>query len=343
MKKQIQINDLIFQKIKFRYDFYDSVRVWDKMTANKLFIDTFYPFDIASSIRDNQKTRTYITSGRNGYAISERVAEDTGARRLHISELITMLGYTKTDITKMLQHVKNLELDCVLVGLGGTGSNFLHWLYEMSEWTGKSQIFHKIRAFDDDEFDVPNMLRIPFIPQYRTIENEAPFKTKCIPLKFNNASVIFVPVNRKLTEEDLSSHRIGMIRKTFIYGAPDIATRTFLSRGEYTFFAATHRDGEYSIVENPDVDNDLMLETYGKINLSKFFLNHLSMTIDFLRYLPTRTEPYDTQRQNVEIVREDFDTKFRVKLDTGFKAGSKKLFVVSEPRIRNELELEGDR
>ena len=54
-----------------------------------------------------------------------------------------MLGYTKTDIGKILQAVKNRELQCILIGLGGTGSNFIHWLYEMSEWTGKTEIFTK--------------------------------------------------------------------------------------------------------------------------------------------------------------------------------------------------------
>ncbi len=342
-KKQIQINDILFEKISHRYDFYDSVRIWNRGKINKMLLDTFYPFDIALSIRNNIGIKKYITTQINGYAISERVAEDTGARKLHISELVTMLGCTKTDITKMLQHVKNLELNCILVGLGGTGSNFLHWLYEMSEWTGKSQIFNKIEAYDDDEFDIPNMLRIPFIPQYGTEDNEAPLKVNCIPLKFNNTTRKFITYAEKLTIDNLTSGTIRPRKNTFVYGAPDIATREFLSAEDYTFFAATHRDGEYSIVENPSVDNDLMLETYGKINLSKFFLNHLSMTIDFLLYLPTREEEYIEQRTNIEIVRKDFDEVFKEKLETGFKAGSKKLFVTTENRVRHELELEGDR
>ncbi|MHA2023923.1 MAG: hypothetical protein ACTSWQ_09715 [Candidatus Thorarchaeota archaeon] len=334
MKKQIQINDLIFEKVKFRYDFHDRSRV---RIRGKVLLDTLYPFELARAIKTNVNIKK-IPPSYDGYAISERVSEDLGAKKLHISELVAMLGYTKTDISKILQAVKNKELNCVLVGLGGTGSNFLHWLYEMSEWTGKSQIFRTIKSFDDDIFDVPNMLRIPFSPQLRDVMMD-PFKVNCIPEKIWTTTHTRSLNQRKMESTDLIPARIGNKRETFVYGAPDIATRTWLSAGEYTFFAATHRDGEYSIVENPTVDNDLMMETYGKINLSKFFLNHLSMTIDFLNYLKTADREYETQNENIEIVRKDFNGNFADQLTNGFKAGAKKLHVISDRSSLNEMEL----
>jgi len=182
------------------------------------------------------------------------------------------------------------------------------------------------------------MLRIPFIPEYTSTTKE-PLKAICIPRKFNSLGSTFRMYSRKMTIEDMAVTMIGPKKSSIIYGAPGIETRQFLSNSQFTFFAATHRDGEYSIVENPDVDNDLMMETYGKINLSKFFLNHLSMTIDFLKYIGNTDREYETQNRNVEIVRNDFDEQFKVQLDEGFKAGAKRMFIISGEDFTHEINL----
>jgi hypothetical protein len=323
MKKTIKINDLIFERIKYRYHFYNDANIWEKMRQNKLLVDTFYPFLLANNIarREVTPTRLRLLGGVNeGFAISERVAEDLDQRQLHISELITMLGYTKTDISKLLQYVKAKELKLALVGAGGTGSNFLHWIYEMCEWTGKTRIFTKVTIYDDDDFDIPNMLRIPFIPQFKGMVNSSK-KVNCIPAKFKIIALNFVSKDRKLTVEDTETGMLGIAKKLIIYGAPDIETREFLSASEYTFVAATHRDSEFSLVENPTVDNDLMLETYGKINLSKFFLNHLTMTIEFLKYMRDKDTPYGTTEES-RIITGNFDVIYYNQIIDGFKAGA---------------------
>lgn len=338
-KKQIKINDLIFEKIKFRYHFVDEAYVHDRSRQNKMLLDSIYPSAVAKTIAGRGIANNL---NQRGYAISERVAEDLSAKRLHISELIAMLGYTKTDITKILQAVKHKGLSIVLIGLGGTGSNFLHWLYEMAEWTGKDRIFNRISSFDDDDYDVPNMLRIPFVPQFSTTAFNSK-KANNIPKRFHTLANTFTTREERLTDGMIKDtgmrRRLGARGETFIYGAPDIETREWLSASDYTFFAATHRDNEYSIVENPSVDNDLMMETYGKINLSMFFLNHLSMTIDFLEYLPTRTEDYKDQRVNETIIRSDFGDTFKDKLKDGFKAGSKKLYAIPEEGHTRDVNL----
>ncbi len=334
MKKTIQINDLIFDKIKHRYDFYDLNR---RRRNGTYLLDSFYPVEVAKAIMNEQDVKA---NKRSGYAISERVASETGVAKLHISELTTMLGYTKTSIGKILQAAKNKNIGLTLVGLGGTGSNFMYWMHEMAQWVGKENIFSAIHGFDDDIYDVPNLLRIPFMPE---MHGEEPLKTNCIPNRFKNISHQQDLKSRKMKDSDLFSRELGPVSMSIVYGAPDIATRTWLTEGQFTFFAATHRDGEYSIVENPAVDNDLMMETYGKINLSKFFLNHLSMTIDFLKYIGQTERNYGQQGgeySNVEIVREDFNEHFREQLENGFKAGSKKLIVATNDREIVNLELE---
>ena len=342
MKKTININNLIFNKIKFRYHFFSATGYYGSRIANKLLLDSIYPSEIAKEIIGSRIINNNIID--KGYCISERVSEDMNVRKLHISELISMLGYTKTDITKLLQSVKNKELNCVLIGLGGTGSNFLHWMYEMAQWTGKNQIFTSLYSYDDDDFDIPNMLRIPFIPQFRGETKDAK-KCNNIPNKFKILAQSIQYKNKRLTREKIEEgqtvFRTNQRRKTFIYGAPDIGSREFLSASEFTFFAATHRDNEYSIVENPDVDNDLMMETYGKINLSMFFLNHLAMTIDFLKHLSTREESMDPDERviNQTVVRENFNEQYAQQIQDGFKAGAKKLYPIHDTLRVEHLDL----
>ena len=188
MKKTLKINNIIFTQIKHRYKFYDDSRVYNGIYKNKTIVDTFYPHNIARHIVGNNESSLRLSHGINdSYALSEQVAEDYGSKMLHISELVTMLGYTKTEITKILQKVKNNDFNIILAGAGGTGSNFLHWLFKMSEWTGKARIFNMMYIYDPDTFDIPNMLRIPFKPEFHfeTAEQQSAYKVHCLPKKFN--------------------------------------------------------------------------------------------------------------------------------------------------------------
>lgn len=331
-KKTIDINDIIFEKIKFRYEFisYELRRI---KKVGSILMDSFYPAEIGRALI-NQRDLSNVQIDR-GYCISQGAAKELNQRKLHVSELTTMLGYTKTDITKLLQIVKNRRLSATLVGLGGTGSNFLHWMYEICEWTGKTKIFKRVISYDDDYFDIPNMLRIPFLPENNTITSSK--KTNCIPKKYMIIAEADNFIEKRMTKEDMSKYS-ELTNTHFIYGAPDIKTRSELSKEAVTFFAATHRDNEYSVVANPDVDNELMVETYGKINLSFFFLNHLSMTIKFLEYL-AEGNPLSEVGKNQEIFKHDFDEIYKNQIDNGFKSGSKKLFPV-QATDNNRLILE---
>jgi len=328
MNKTIKLNNLIFEKVKFRYDFFDIARTNDRNRMSRLLLDSFYPYILAREIvAPNIGILSFLATSRDGYAISERVSEDLSCKKLHISELVTMLGYTKTDISKLLQAVKNKEFGLALVGLGGTGSNFLHWVFQMSEWTGKDRIFQSAHAYDDDDFDIPNMLRIPFIPEFRN-QMQTAKKVDCLPRKFDKIASRWFTHPARMERKDLTSNGVGRLDRTIVYGAPDIATRRWLSDSPYTFIAATHRDSEFSLVENPAVDDELMMETYGKINVSKFLLNHLTMTIKFLEHLRDRDRACGTTDEH-SILRANFDEMYATQLADGFKAGSKKLFIHS--------------
>ncbi len=330
MKKKIKINDLIADKIDFRYGMYHQYTI-DRRYTNRMILDFLYPRIVVENIirKNSNNVYNHLTNDiLSGYAISERIANDLQCKKLHISELITMLGYTKTEISKLLQQVKNKQYSIALAGVGGTGSNFLHWMYEMCEFTGKENIFKRLYAYDDDDYDVPNMLRIPFEPSFNNSFNSTSQKVDCIPHKFKKITLVLHLHMGKITEEMINNKTITPRTGVIIYGAPDIETRRFLSAGSYAFSPATHRDDEFALIENPSVDNELMMETYGKIHLTKFFMNHLLMTIKFLEHLRDRERPTTTIEEH-EICRIDFNEEHDFKIGNGFKAGSKKLFVLT--------------
>lgn len=355
MKKTIEVNNIIFTQIENRYHFLDRMNFSMRKYEGRLLADSFYPQYVAKSILRRSNSNLYAV--KSSYAISERIARDMGIRQLHISELITMLGYTKTDISKLLQSVKNKSLSIILAGIGGTGSNFLYFMYKMSEWVGKKGIFYSIRAYDEDKYDVPNLLRIPFIPKINPGQEDGVYKTLTIPEEFKLIADNFNTYNTFLNKIEIEAiARRNSKTSTIIYGAPGMASRKMMTESDLTFIAATHKDNQFSLIENPEIDEELIIETYGKINLSMFFMNHLSMTIRFLEELRDRTEPFGSypgpeanddgsairiKRQNHTIASEDFTEKHALKLEDGFKSGSKRIYVpkVTETNIDNNLVL----
>jgi hypothetical protein len=74
-----------------------------------------------------------------------------------------------------------------------------------------------------------------------------------------------------------------------------------------------------------------MFETYGRINLSIFFLNHLKMTISFLQHLETREDRVyqedEYKIKNRTIINDSIVNIYNHEMKNGFKSGIKKLFV----------------
>jgi len=71
----------------------------------------------------------------------------------------------------------------------------------------------------------------------------------------------------------------------------------------------------------PDVDDELGIENYGKINLTIFFLNHIQMAIEFLKFLG---EPRQLEK-NEALYYHDYDNDNN--REEPLKAGTKKLYI----------------
>jgi hypothetical protein len=104
---------------------------------------------------------------------------------------------------------------------------------------------------------------------------------------------------------DIMSHGYSLI-----YGAPELETRTLFNDANLTYFAATHQENKAKLSINPEVDADMALETYGKINLGIFFLNQIEMTIQFLKFIGEHTRAEIQNLEPQEVWSQDFIKKY---------------------------------
>jgi len=291
------INEEIGNAIQFRYinvrrassGFYIN-----DTSTRKLIGDTYLPNMVLEMIRDSKTIEgglKDIVQLRNSagesstpfYTISELATNMMKSSKLSIEDMVKMLGYTKTDISKILRRVKKRQHRLILIGAGGTGSNFLHWTYEMMSMVGLTSIFGLISVFDNEKYDTTNILRLPFIP-------EVPFdprlmvdgyKVDMLPKRFEAlADYKFERIPVKITKYSLIENA-GEI----YYGAPDLETRNIMREIKSIFITGTHKDNKYNLTLVPDEVEDGVIEGYGKIELANFFINQLDMAIEFLKFL----------------------------------------------------------
>jgi len=132
----------------------------------------------------------------------------------------------------VLQSTKINRHKLILLGYGGSGSNFLHWVYEMAEWTGKTDIFKTITVIDNDILDVTNLFRIPYIPEQREFSNIEKIYT--IPLRFRKLSPRFMEMHEKIIDMEQFKRTFSMDTHV-VYTAADLQTRQAMNETEIPY------------------------------------------------------------------------------------------------------------
>jgi len=329
MKKIKRINEIIAQQIEWRYELLNWNHYRTRHKKNKEIYDSYFPGLVYKSIKNKSMIESITSKKRKDYVLSERISKITGNPLLHISEITNMLGYTKTEISKILAKVKKNQPRVSLLGMGGSGSNFIHWTYLMAEWTNKLELFYELTLIDFDKFDTTNMLRIPFASRNNVMH---PYKVNVVPTKYTNIAKSYRTTLVKIERGNDAVPIISNMKNTYVYGAPDLETRKLLNELNVPYYAATHKDNRCGIKYMPDVDDELGIETYGKINLTVFFLNHIQMTIEFLKFLG---EPRQLEKNEI-LYYHDYDEDTNYLRDVPLKTGNKKLFIPAKT-IDNEL------
>jgi hypothetical protein len=271
----VDIATLIADKIKVRY-----AEITEKTMGSKnMVIDAFYPTYVRNSLVSHITTSPTPILSKKCSAISPFIASELNVYNIKIDDLTKMLGYSKINLKTMLEVIKEKKINLCLVGLGGTGMNFMHWAEEITNYTNSINIFEKIVIFDDDIVDITNIFRFPQIlnPHSSYLSTATP-KINAIP----NTSILC----NALIKNSYYLSDVNITEDYIFYGAPDIATRELFSNiPSAKFISGTHGDNDCQLYIKPMQDSELQVESYGMINLSVFFMNQLKMTIEFLALL----------------------------------------------------------
>jgi hypothetical protein len=280
MTKTIEIGECIADKFKVRYADMDE----KEFGSSNMVIDAYYPNYIRRSLL-NMNVSNSLSARAS--AISPFIANELGVYQVEIEDLTKMLGFKKQDIKVILNAAKSKDINLVLIGLGGTGMNFMHWTTELCNYANTINIFNSIQIFEDDKLDITNIPRFPQNISNRSFyENSDMQKINLI----DDVSVLSKTKIRKFNtrfNKDLQCRYLRYDNHVF-YGAPDIETRELFSSEslkDKIFISGTHGNDDCQLYIRPVQNSDLQVESYGMINLSVFFMNQIKLTIEFLKLL----------------------------------------------------------
>jgi len=317
MRKEYDLKKMYFDDMKVRYAMPDMSTI----RGSGAVVDSYYP-TMACSGNDYPKNIRSATA----CCISPSIAIKLGLRAIPILELVKMLGYTERDIKAILLGVKAKKESLYLIGAGGTSSNFIHWTNEMCILTNTLNIFEEMIISDSDNFSLTNIPRIPMHIQYTSsIKKSMIMKGAALNL------------STKIEYHTSTTAILHMINKPghLYYGAPDIETRDAISinnrdnEQKIRFVSATHGGDNCLLQVVPLQDSSLQVESYGLVDLSFFFMNHIKMTIRFLKAIADGEDFTET--------REILEYSFRDTYEADALGSTKKTYRFTAPKQENLL------
>lgn len=318
IRNTIDISKLIAEKIKVRYAQISRLT----FSPNNCVVDAFYPDLVQKSIKGEIGSTSNELNALNiltSSCISPFIARELGLYKIPTEDLVRILGYNKSKIKTILSTLKKRNNSLVLVGVGGTGMNFVHWASELCLMSNVSQIFQTIIAYEPEKIELHNIFRFPNMRDYPIFGQTDPRNQLKISLAQNQIRLLsrYQEYNTRFmniedvtsvkykrdakgdyiekegaTDDSIYRYEIESIRplpsnnNTVYYGAPTIESREmFALIPNMKFVSATHGDNDCQLYIRPPQDSSLQVESYGMINLSVFFMNQLKMTIEFLDFL----------------------------------------------------------
>ena len=253
-------------------------------------IDTYLPFMSVTNIFSGL-SYTLSKYAVGFKAISPLTSQLVGCTQIPITTLLSELDHKIQDITNLLILVRQKRYTINFAGVGGTGVNTIYWLHTLCDLCNIENLFKQVNIFEKDSVDFSNIFRFPLPLSAYTHANGDSTKKVNLILPYASTLSNYVTTHDKFLEtiNDIPSTLLEnekLKRKVVTYGAPSIDNRNFLS-SLGNFVSATHANNTASLWLNPVSDSNLQIETYGLIQLNSFFMNQISMAIEFLSILAT--------------------------------------------------------
>jgi hypothetical protein len=224
-----------------------------------------------------------------GKYIAPNLAMLGDGEAIPFKEFLKLQGITKaqlTELTAVLNRLKERQIVLVSLGYGGISSNVLHFMDLLCKETGVTNIFKRLAIYEEDTITLMNILRM-----YKDTST-----TLCEPgiankLNGFNEKHLCTPENLFLQDFMFIKEHYDEVKDredVRYFGACDFDTRKFLE--DAPFYFTGHSGNDVSIIVRPQVNTELMVETYGQINLATFFSNVLALTIELFVQLSNDTQ-----------------------------------------------------
>lgn len=277
-----------------------------KSGLNNVIVDSFIPRLMYRYNFDIDRMKEFANFPKTSLTVSEWFSDLFGIQRVHIEQMMRLVGFRPSTVKKLLRDVKTQRNNVVFIGYGGTNVNTIYWLTQLCNYFGIVNLFKEATIFEDDYVELSNMLRFP--KSMSKIHVNSTRVHKLDLLEDNEMNTLA----NKFDVRKTYFHRNHYQRynNCIIYGAPNLTTRQSMVESEYLsrVITATHSQNSCYIHANPQLDVDIQIETYGLIPLASFFMNQFRMAIGFLEIMAagdTALQARDSEFLNYTFTGED--------------------------------------
>ena len=169
-EKKIKVEFLenyLKDQIKVRYAMYER----PISGLNNIVIDSFIPRLFVASEMKESLAKSRADFPQTAVTINPWFSDIFGVKKIETEQLCRILGYDKKYLKDLFRKVKDLQWSISFIGLGGSSSNTIHWLTEIAKMTNTINLFDKVNSYENDNFDITNLFRIPKNPNSYTNQN----------------------------------------------------------------------------------------------------------------------------------------------------------------------------
>lgn len=222
------------------------------------------------------------------YFTNRNMAKIFKQNHLSIEHYIDIFKVDEKELVKKLKQLSRKNLHICMIGFGGTMSNFVYNLSELCNKYNINNIFETLFIFENDDLEVSNFPRITtdfLTPVFVDTKTNNSNKTKALMI-FNHKNIaknIHVDKAKFTNKMDYRYPEAFLKGFDYFIGSPDLKTREMIYKENYKFICPLHNMDYLYIYTTPNmVNSELLIESYGTINLSWFFFNMFKMTLEVI-------------------------------------------------------------
>lgn len=195
----------------------------------------------------------------------------------------TLCGICNVDYSQLKEDIKTFaksKTNLMSIGLGGASSAILHYIDRIADEFHVDKPINELIVYEDDILDITNLPRI-MLDYMESREKEG-----CGDDSLSNVSKLKLldgyKAARAIVPQPMK-FKPGRVPSNYImFGALDVETRVKMVGNYYATFHNDYSAYLYYTPKYDEQDGLLVQETYGKVDITNFFLNMFKLTTEFI-------------------------------------------------------------